>query len=269
MNLARCSEVFTTGSVMTTSQLYKTDAINLKSYPLKEADKIMVMYSRDCGLIKAVAKGTKKVKSSLGARMESFVANSVMLSKGRNMDVVAQAETINSFSGTRKDLDKIFYSMYATEVINNFGTESDSASREVYDVLYRTLNSISNAYEKKEILLASMKFQLKIMKISGFLPEFNRCLKCGREIEDDGYYSPEHFGVLCPECAGECRGKIILHKKIREFLNYLTNSDFDIITDYEIKATEKVCQTCFDFLKDCLSKNSLKQIKTEKALSFI
>ena len=254
---------------MTPSQLYKTDAINLKSYPLKEADKIMVMYSKDCGLIKAVAKGTKKVKSSLGARMESFVANSVMLSKGRNMDVVSQAETINSFSDTRKDLDKIFYSMYVTEVVNNFGTENDSASNEIYNILYKTLNSISNAKEKKEILLAGMKFQLKIMKISGFLPEFNTCLNCGREIEDEGYYSSEHFGVLCPACLSEPGGKTVLHKKIREFLNYLTNSDFDIITDYEVKATEKICQACFDFLKNCLNKNSLKQIKTEKALSFV
>ena len=91
------------------SQTYKTDAINLKSYPLKESDKIMVMYSKEKGIIRAVARGTKKPKSSLGARMDNFIANSVMLSKGKNMDIVAQAETINAFSQTRKDLDKIFY----------------------------------------------------------------------------------------------------------------------------------------------------------------
>lgn len=254
---------------MTSRQTYKTDAINLKSYPLKESDKIMVMYSKDKGLIRAVARGTKKIKSTLGARMENFIANSVMLSKGKNMDVVAQAETINSFTDTRKDLDKIFYSMYTTEIVNNFGTENDSGSKEIYDILYKTLNAISNAREKKEILLAEMKFQLKIMKISGFLPEFNTCLKCGQVIENDGYYSGDLCGVVCSDCLNDPRGKVILHKKIREFLNYLTESDFDIITDYEVKATEKICQSCFDFLKECINKNSLKQIKSEKALSFV
>ena len=39
---------------------FVTDAINLKSYNLSEADKIMVMYSRDKGLIRGVAKGVKK-----------------------------------------------------------------------------------------------------------------------------------------------------------------------------------------------------------------
>ena len=254
---------------MTHSQTYKTDVINLKSYPLKESDKIMVMYSKDKGIIRAVAKGTKKPKSTLGARMENFIANSVMLSKGKNMDVIAQAETLNSFSNTRKDLDKIFYSMYTTEVVNNFGTENDAGSKEIYDVLYKTLNAISNAKEKKEILLAEMKFQLKIMKISGFLPEFNTCLICGKNIENDGYYSNELCGVVCADCVNDTRGKLIIHKKIRDFLNYLTDSEFDIITDYEVKATEKICQSCFDFLKECINKNSLKQIKSEKALSFV
>ena len=41
---------------MTHSQLYKTDAINLKSYPLKESDKIMVMYSKEKGLIRSEGK---------------------------------------------------------------------------------------------------------------------------------------------------------------------------------------------------------------------
>lgn len=257
------------GSVMTGNQVYKTDAINLKSYPLKESDKIMVMYSKDKGLIRAVAKGTKKPKSTLGARMESFIANSVMLSKGRNMDVVSQAETINSFSDTRKDLDKIFYSMYVTEIVNNFGTENDISSKEIYDTLYKTLNSISNSKDKRDILLAVMKFQLKIMKISGFLPEFNACLKCGKKIENDGYYSTENCGVFCSDCVNNTVGKIVLHKKVRDFLNYMTDADFYVLTDYELKATEKICTACFEFLKECINRNTLKQIKSEKALAFI
>lgn len=52
---------------------FVTDAINLKSYNLSEADKIIVMYSRDKGLIRGVAKGVKKPKSKLGARMDLLV----------------------------------------------------------------------------------------------------------------------------------------------------------------------------------------------------
>ena len=44
---------------------YVTDAINLKTYNLNDADKIVVMYSKDNGLIKGVAKGIKNQKASL------------------------------------------------------------------------------------------------------------------------------------------------------------------------------------------------------------
>ena len=62
---------------------FVTDAINLKAYNLSESDKIIVMYSKDKGLIRGVAKGVKKPKSKLGARMDLLVANTLMLHKGK------------------------------------------------------------------------------------------------------------------------------------------------------------------------------------------
>lgn len=56
-------------------QNFTTNAINLKSYNLSETDKIIVMYSKDKGIIKGVAKGAKKTTSKLGGRMDMLVAN--------------------------------------------------------------------------------------------------------------------------------------------------------------------------------------------------
>ena len=141
---------------------FVTDAINLRSYNLSESDKIIVMYSKDKGLIKGVAKGVKKPKSKLGARMDLLVANKLMLHKGKNLDTICQADVLNNFRKTRQDLDKIFYSMYVTEVVHNFGTEEDPSAEAIYNLLYKTLNTISEAQSKVEILLAVIKFQLKI-----------------------------------------------------------------------------------------------------------
>ncbi len=254
---------------MTTRQTYTTQAINLKSYPLKESDKIVVMYSKDKGLIRAVAKGIKKPKSSLGARMESFIANTLLLAKGRNMDIVSQAETVNAFGNTRKDLDKIFYSMYLVEVVNNFGVENDPCAGEIYDILYNALKTIADAPEKKDILLAVLKFQLKIMNTSGFSPELNTCLKCGCKIDDNAYFLINEGGIICPDCLNDTRGKLIIHNKIREFLNYLVTADYTATTDYETKATEKVCEVCFNLLKKCIEQHCAKKIRTTEILAAI
>ena len=141
---------------------FVTDAINLKAYNLSEADKIIVMYSKDKGLIRGVAKGVKKPKSKLGARMDLLVANKLMLYKGKNLDRICQAEALNTFHKTRQNMDKIFYSMYITEVVNNFGVEDDPCSKEIYELLYKVLDKISNAENSIEIMISVIKFQLKI-----------------------------------------------------------------------------------------------------------
>ena len=99
---------------------FTTDAINLKTYSLSESDKIVVMYSKEKGLIRAVAKGVKKPKSKLGARMDLLVANTLMMHKGKNLDTICQAEVLNSFYKTRQDMDKIFYSMYIENLFSIF-----------------------------------------------------------------------------------------------------------------------------------------------------
>ena len=164
---------------------FVTDAINLKSYNLSEADKIIVMYSKDKGLIRGVAKGVKKPKSKLGARMDMFVANKLMLYKGKSLDRICQADVLNTFNKTRRDMDKIFYSMYISEIVNNFGVEDDPCSEEIYELLYKSLNKISEAETKEEILISTIKFQLKMMQISGFGIELNSCLCCREEIGEE------------------------------------------------------------------------------------
>ena len=206
---------------------FVTDAINLKSYNLSESDKIIVMYSRDRGLIKGVAKGVKKPKSKLGARMDLLVANKLMLYKGKNLDTICQAEALNTFNKIRQNMDKIFYSLYISEVVTNFGVEDDPCSNEIFDLLYKALDAIASAQEKIEILLAVLKFQMKMMILSGFGIELNTCLKCGCDLGDGKmYFSSTLGGVICPECNQSYGIPVVMHYKLRDFLKALEQTDF-------------------------------------------
>lgn len=250
---------------------FVTDAINLKSYNLSESDKIVVMYSKDKGLIRGVAKGVKKPKSRLGARMDLLVANTLMLHKGRNLNTICQAEVVNSFYQTRQDMDKICYSMYVTEVVNNFGVEDDPCSGAVYNLLYKTLDTISTAESKVEILIAVIKFQLKMMIEAGFSIELDKCLYCHEALTDGTmYFVPEMGGIICPHCAG----KVYYHKKqmpykLRGFFKQMAINDFAQKGEYEIKANEKVCMVTFEVLKDYIKLKSPKKFKSTEILQEI
>ena len=118
---------------------YTTQAINLKNYPLNDNDSIVVMFSKTKGLISAVAKGSKRPKSKLGARIQMFIANKLMLLEGKNLDTIAEAQSLNTFSKIRYDLDKLSYSMYIAEVVNNFCSKQfnkDENYEEIYNLIF-------------------------------------------------------------------------------------------------------------------------------------
>ena len=244
---------------------YVTEAINLKSYNLNEADKIIVMYSKDNGLIKGVAKGIKRPKSKLGARMDLLVANTLQLLKGRSMDTILQAQTVNHFRKTREDIDKLTLSTYVSEVVMNFGEGSESASSEVYELLYKALNRISDSTNKKDMLIAAVKFQLKILLIMGFCVELDTCLCCGERIlDEDMYFSTQMGGIICKECNDALGVRLKMHHKVRDFLQAMLQFDFNYESEYDKKATEKICQVCFDLLDEYIKIHTNKRQKSAK-----
>ena len=246
---------------------YVTEAINLKSYSLNDADKIIVMYSKDNGLIKGVAKGIKKPKSRLGARMDLLVANSLQLLKGRNMDTIIQAQTVNNFRKTREDMDKLMLSSYVSELIVNFGEGSEAASKEIYELLYKALNKIADSKDKKDALIAVIKFQLKLLLIMGFCVELDTCLCCREQIlDEDMYFSSTMGGVICKDCNETLGIKLKMHHKIRDFLNTLLQLDFDARTRYDELATERICEFCFELLSKHVEQFAPKKIKSSQIL---
>ena len=226
---------------------FTTNVINLKSYNISEADKIIVMYSKEKGLIKGVAKGIKKTTSKLGGRMDMLVANKLMLNKGKTLDTICQAEALNTFFNLRNDINKLFYAMYCSEIVSNFGIENDPNSEEIYNLFYSFLEKLSNAKTKEQAMLSVLKFQIKIMHITGYSIELNDCVKCQKEPNSEEiYFSIEQGGILCKDCAIDVCKKIKIPQKIKEFLNTILKEDFNTQTKYDDLVTEKICDICIN-----------------------
>lgn len=248
------------------SSNYITNAINIKSYNLSESDRIVLMYSREKGLLRGVAKGSKKPKSKLGGRMDMLVANKLMLFKGKNLDTICQAEALNTFNNLRTDMDKMLYAMYMSEIVTNFGTEEDPNSAEIYDIFYKALTKLSETKSIIEIQLCTMRFQLKMMRICGYELELKNCLTCGCPPNgDEVILSLDKGGIQCINCANN--SGIRFSNKLRAFLDTLADSDFNDKTLYDEKANEKIASICFNLIKSYVALHSHKDFKTEKMLA--
>ena len=79
------------------AQLYRDEAVVLRTHRLGEADRIIVSLTRSHGQVRAVARGVRRTTSRFGARLEPFSLVDVQLRAGRSLDVVAQVETIEPF----------------------------------------------------------------------------------------------------------------------------------------------------------------------------
>lgn len=248
---------------------FVTDAINIKTYPLSDYDNIVVMFSRERGLIKGIAKGVKRPKSKLGARMQMLVANKIMLKNGRNFDTICEAQALNTFNKLRTNLDKLTYSMYLTEIISSFctdGDEENTNNEKIYELFYGILENIANSQNKTEILLNVIKFQLKFMSLIGLGAELKVCLKCGCKLEDGGYFSVASGGVVCKDCKGGSDIYIGLHKKIREFLIAQQNSQINSKTQYDSLVDENFCNKCFLLLKKYTDSQSSRPARALRVL---
>ena len=111
--------------------------------------------------------------------------------------------------------------MYVSEVVHNFGLEEDPGSEVIYNLLYKTLNAISASENKVEIMIAVIKFQLKMMIESGFSIEFDTCLHCHNTVVDETMYLvPNLGGIVCKNCAERIHyNKKQMPHKLRDFLN--------------------------------------------------
>ncbi len=253
---------------------YTTDAINLKSYPLNDNDSIVVMFSKTKGLISAVAKSAKSPKSKLGARIQMFIANTLMLFEGRNLDTISQAQSINTFSKIRCDIDKMSYSMYISEIINTFCSKQynkDENPQIIYNLIYDSYNKIANSKTKEEIILTTLKFQLKIMNTLGWGLDFETCTLCQKNLVCDIFYSQSCNGFLCEECAKTktINSNLKINRKIKEFLNEMLKIEINQESKYDSLINLVFLEKCFQFMKRYIENISHKKTKIFEVMDSI
>ena len=98
------------------SRTYKATGINLKSMPMGESDRLLTVLTREYGLVQVLAMGARKHNSSLAGRSGLFVVNQLLIAKGKSLDKLTQAETLESYPGLAQDLRRLTASQYLAEL---------------------------------------------------------------------------------------------------------------------------------------------------------
>jgi len=184
--------------------VYKAEAIVLRQQALGESDRIVTLFTREHGKLRAAAKGVRRPTSRLAGRIEPFTHARLMLARGRTLDVIAQAEIIRTFAGVRKDLIRAAYAAYVVELIDRGLPERDR-HEDVFGLTGDALEQLDEG-RAEDAEVATLWFGLRLAGLLGYQPETAACVECGRRLPrgrgaaEAWAFSPSSGGALCPGC---------------------------------------------------------------------
>lgn len=179
---------------------YRDNAVVLRTYKLKESDRIVVFMTEHHGKVRAVAKGVRKSGSRFGGRLEPMSHVDVLFATGRELDIVSQVELIGTTNKARNDLDRLSRGMSMVEVVDQLGMEREETPH-LYKMLVGALETLNST--DSDLVLGA--FFLKLLVSEGARPELDFCVACREAIgELDGgsyYFNLENGGVQCRRCS--------------------------------------------------------------------
>jgi DNA repair protein RecO (recombination protein O) len=183
---------------------YKTEAVVLRSFRLGEADRVLHLYTRDRGRVGAVAKGVRKTKSRFGARLEPFSHVELLLHQGSGeLHTVTGASLVDPHRPTREDRYRLSVGLVGAESMLRLFVEQEENER-AFEAVTRFLaaaDAIAAGRRGRASLdPLALGFQLKLLWLSGYLPQLDACVECGSPDELVGYL-PSAGGAVCTACA--------------------------------------------------------------------
>jgi DNA repair protein RecO (recombination protein O) len=168
------------------SGTYTATGINLKAIPMGENDRLVTLLTSEYGLIRAIAPGARKPKSSLGGRMSLFVVNQLLIVKGRSIDRITQAETVTSYARLSKDLDKLAASQYLAEIVLAQAL-SDLPQQDLFELLNLHLERIEKlpTIDRSAIIAHLCHGIFHLLVLGGIAPQVHSCIVTEVEIKPD------------------------------------------------------------------------------------
>jgi DNA repair protein RecO (recombination protein O) len=188
-----------------------------------EADRLLVLFSREKGKLRAVAKGVRRLHSRKAGHLEPFTRAALQLAKGRDLPIVTQAETIDAYLPLREDLLATGYTALVIELLDRF-TYEEGENRALYQLLVDTLTRLARG-DPAWIVVGF--YQIRLLDLLGFRPELFNCVNCQREIKpEDQFFSALSGGVLCPSCGEGRAGALPVSMSGLKYLRHFQRSSY-------------------------------------------
>ncbi len=209
---------------------FTTEALVIKEMNVGETDKLLTLFSKEYGIIKAFASGAKGIKSKKGAATSLLTYGSFAIKNKNGSLRIYEATPIAMFFGAGSDIEVLTLSQYFCELSACFAVNGANND----EFLRLILNSLHFLTVKKRFPpLIKAITELRIAAISGYAPNLIACDNCGKFEDDVMYFNVDDGILFCGECQreGNC---MAADKTMISAMRHIVYSDFSKLYNFEI-----------------------------------
>ena len=181
--------------------LIETEGLILKTYNLAEADKIVLLLTREHGIVRGVAKGAKRLKSRFGSSLEPFTVVRATYFQKETLELVSiqKLDLIGSYFSVASDPDFLQKFSYLVEILIESLPPQDPN-----ETLYRMTRACLDAAAALPDRLDAIGFYFEVwlLRLTGYLPQWTACTLCGRDFREN---ETAGLGIDQKLVCGTCR----------------------------------------------------------------
>jgi len=181
-----------------------TPAVILKAGDYSETSRLVTAFARDVGKIRLIAKGAKRRKSPFAGLVEPLSHVELVLIPSRGgLYTLKECSPLDEASGLRDELGRLSAGLFVLALVDETQIDEDPQP-EVFDLLVRALERLETSANAPAVLFA---FQLRLIELSGYGLDLERCAADGAPLKGAGFFSPFHKGFLCGPCRRGASGR--------------------------------------------------------------
>lgn len=234
---------------------YALTALNLRTYPLGENDKLVVVFSRERGIVRLAARGARKTGNRWAGRLEPLARNELQVSRGRgSIEVLTTADTRVSGAALMGDLDRVMTGLRLAEVTRALLPEAQPHEA-VFDAFEAALDLLM---ERVSPSIVGLWYELKILDESGYRPELDSCIACESPIDfalPTVAFAATAGGVRCGRCVIPARPVSALCVRL---LRALQDADPALLRGVEAPA--EIAADASQILAESISRNAQAEL---------
>jgi DNA repair protein RecO (recombination protein O) len=210
-------------------RIYRTQALILRRSNFGEADRLLLLATPG-GKRRVVAKGVRKTTSRLAGHIELFTHTSLMLARGRNLDIITQSQVVQHFAALRADLERLGGAYYVADLYDALTQEEEN--RALFALLVQAFAAL-DATQHPDLVLR--RYELHVFTAAGYRPQLHQCPVCRELLTPEAeHFSPALGGVLCPRDASADRAALPIGDATFRLLRYLQREPFEALERLKI-----------------------------------